>query len=380
MNANKYTYQLAAWALALLALVGCTQQQKEERPVISVAPAHTQDVEIYGDYVGRILPNREVEVRARVEGFVQQVLFEGGRKVQAQAPLFQIDPLPYKARVEKAEAQLKKDMAMAAKAKRDVERLRPLYQQNAASQLDLDNAVAALDNAEATVRMSQADLAQAKLLLSYTTVRAPMTGMISEPAVVAGAVVGPGANSLLAKVVQSDTVRVDFSMTSLDYLRSKQRNVKLGEQDANRSWQQTVRITLADDSDYPLPGIVNFAEPQVDPKTGTFTVQAILPNPEQKLLPGQFTKVKLLLDVVPKAVVVPRKSLLIEKGGAFLYVVRPDSTMEKRFVQLGPEVGQQMVVERGLTAGEMVVSEGQHKLNPGIKVNPQPEGQQPSSH
>ena len=177
-------------------------------------------------------------------------------------------------------------------------------------------------------------------------------------------------NSKLAAVVKSDTVLVDFKMTALDYLRAERRNIKFGEQDTSRSWQPTVTVTLADDSEYPVKGIVDFADPIVDPQTGTFGVRAELSNPNQKLLPGQFTKVKLLLDVRERAIVVPRKAISIEKGGAFIYVVRRDNVAEKRFVQTGPEIGNNIVIERGLGENEQVVIEGYHKLVPGMLVQP----------
>ena len=232
------------------------------------------------------------------------------------------------------------------------------------------NAVAAYESAKANVAMSKADLAQAELELSYTTVRSPIDGYISERYADIGTLVGPGGKSQLATIVESDEVLVDFSLTALDYLRSQQRNVTLGEKDANRSWQPSVTITLADNSIYPLTGIVDFADPQVNPQTGTFGVRAELPNPDRKLLPGQFTKVKLLLDVRENAIVVPSKAVAIEKGGAYIYVVRRDSTAEKRFIETGPEVNNHTVVERGLGPDELVVVEGYHKLTPGALVKP----------
>jgi membrane fusion protein (multidrug efflux system) len=168
--------------------------------------------------------------------------------------------------------------------------------------------------------------------------------------------------------VKSDTVLIDFSMTALDYLKSKERNIIIGQKDSTRSWQPTVTITLPDNSVYPYKGLVDFAEPQVDPKTGTFSVRAEMNNPEHVLLPGQFTKVKLLLDVRENATVIPQKALIIEKGGAYIFVMRKDSTAEKRFIELGPEFGNNVVVERGLIPGEIIVDEGYHKLTPGIKM------------
>ena len=201
---------------------------------MEVEPVGTDDIEIYGEYVGRIRAQQFVEIRARVEGFLERMLFEEGTYVRRGQPLFIIDPKVYQARVNKSRAQLNKDRALAQKAERDLQRIRPLYEQNAASQLDLDNAVASYESATAAVAMSEADLTQAETALSYTTVSSPISGYISERNVDIGTLVSPNGKSLLATVVKSDTVRVDFSMTGLDYLKSKARNVNLGQKDTTR--------------------------------------------------------------------------------------------------------------------------------------------------
>ena len=324
-------------------------------PVVQVEPAETDDIELYGEYVGRIRAQQFVEIRARVEGFLEKMLFEEGTYVKKGQPLFIIDPKLYEARVNKAKAQLNKDKALELKADRDLKRIRPLYEQNAASQLDLDNAIASSETA-----------------LSYTTVSSPLSGYISERSVDIGTLVGPNGKSLLATVVKSDTVRVDFSMTGLDYLKSKARNVNLGQKDSTRKWDPYITITLADNTQYPLRGLVDFADPQVDPETGTFSVRAEMANPDRILLPGQFTKVRLLLDVREDATVVPTKSVVIEKGGAYIFVIRPDSIAERRLIELGPEVNNRVIVERGVVPGEKIVVEGFHKLTHGDKVDPVP--------
>ena len=344
------------------------RSQPEVHPTVVVETVTTDDMEIYGEYVGRIRAQQFVEIRARVEGYLEEMLFEEGTYIKKDQVLFVIDPKLYKARVDGARAQLQKDKALELKAKRDLDRIRPLFEQNAASQLDLDNAIASYESAVSAVIMSEADLAQAELALGYTTVRSPISGYISERNVDIGTLVGPGGKSLLATIVKSDTVRVDFSMTALDYLRSKERNVNLGHQDPTRGWNPYITVTLADDSVYPYEGLVDFADPQVDPQTGTFSVRAEMPNPDHVLLPGQFTKVKLLLDVREGAVVVPSKAVIIEKGGAFIYVIRPDNVAERRFIELGPETDNMMIVERGLIPGERIVVEGYHKLMPGMTV------------
>ena len=363
---------ITALLLAVTAVVVLHFLDREETeeiyPVVTVEKVKQEDVAIYGEYVGRIRAQQFVEIRARVEGYLEKMLFEEGTFINKNQLLFIISQDRYKARVDKAKAQLNKDKAQARKAERDLERIRPLYEQNAASQLDLDNAIAAYETAKASVSMSEADLYQAELELGYTTVNSPISGYITESEVDLGTLVGPSAKSHLATIIKMDTVLIDFSMTALDYLKSKERNVEFGHKDTTRSWQPHVTITLADNTIYPYQGLVDFAAPQVDELTGTFSVRAEMTNPDRALLPGQFTKVKLLLDVRENANVVPLKSVDIEKGGAYIYVLRSDATVERRFIEIGPEINNNVVVERGLSAGEFIVTEGYHKLNPGDKV------------
>ena len=339
-------------------------------PIVEVSPVTTSDVNVYGEYAGRIRAQQFVEVRARVEGYLEKMFFEEGTHIDKGQTLFIIDRKVYKALAEKARAQLNKARANAQKAERDLARIKPLYEQNAASQLDLDNAEAAYESAKAEESVAAADLTQAELVLSYTTVTSPISGYVSERSADIGTLVGPGGKSLLATVVKSDTVLVDFSMTALDYLNSKNRDVNIGQKSESRQWEPYVTVTLADGSEYPFKGLVDFASPQVDPTTGTFSVRAEMPNPDHVLLPGEFTRVKVLKDVLTNAVNVPSKALEIERGGAYIYVVRPDSVVERRFVETGPETGNNVIIERGLSPGEKIVTEGFHKLRHGMKVRP----------
>lgn len=341
---------------------------EEVVPIVSTETVTTEDVQIYGEYPGSVTAQQFVEVRARVEGYLEQMLFEEGTYVKKNQVLFIIDPRQYKATVDRAKAMLEKAKAMELKAERDLERIRPLYDQKAASQLDLDNAIASYESAKAEVLMSEADLKQDELALSYTTVRSPISGYISERHVDIGTLVGPGGQSLLATIVKSDTVTVEFKMTDLDYQISKARNVNIGQKDSLRKWDPYVTITLADKSVYKYRGLVDFADPQVDSRSGTFSVHADIPNPDRELLPGQFTNVTLLLDVREDAVVVPTKAVEIEKDGSYIFVLRNDNIVERRFIELGPETGNNVVVERGLLPGEQIVTEGFHKLQHGMKA------------
>lgn len=364
---------IAAAAVAVVAIVPALLRHHEEAaplPVVAVEPVRTSDVNIYGEYVGRIRAQQFVEIRARVEGYLEKILFEEGTRIKKGQTLFIIDRQVYSARAQKARAQLNKAQAQLNKAERDLARIEPLYEQNAASQLDLDNARAAYESAKAEASVAQADLTQAEITLNYTSVSSPISGYISERSADIGTLVGPGGKSLLATVVKSDTVLVDFSMTSLDYLKSRDRNVNLGPGKDSQRQNSYVTVTLADGTLYPHQGIVDFASPQVDPSTGTFSVRAEMPNPDHALLPGEFTKVKVLLDVRADAIEVPSKAIEIEKGGAYVYIVKPDSVVEKRYVETGPEIGNDIIIERGLAPDEYLVVEGYHKLRHGMKVRP----------
>ena len=375
---NKKTVFCAAAAVVCVAVALIfllrPKHVEEILPIVGVDTVRTRNVEVYGEFPGKIRAQQFVEVRARVEGYLEKMMFAEGTRVNKDQVLFIIDPKQYKAQVDRAEALVAKNKAIALKAERDLARIKPLFEQKAASQLDLDNAVAAYESAKADVNVSEANLTEARLALSYTTVRSPISGYISERHVDIGTLVGPGAQSLLANVVKSDTVLVEFKMTDLDYQKSKARNVNLGQQDTSRHWNPYVTITLADKSQYKYKGLVDFADPLVDAKSGTFSVRAEMPNPERELLPGQFTNVKVLLDVRENAVAVPTKAISIEKSGTFIFVVKRDGTVEKRFIQTGPEVGNVTVVERGLRANEVIVVEGQHKLSHGNKVEAVPYG------
>lgn len=361
---------IAAAALAAGAILVLLRPEHVEEilPVVGIDTVRTRNVEIYGEFPGKIRAQQFVEVRARVEGYLEDMMFAEGTYVKKDQVLFIIDPKQYKAQVDRAEALVTKNKAIALKAERDLARIRPLYEQKAASQLDLDNAIAAYESAKADVQVSEANLTEARLALSYTTVRSPISGYISERHVDIGTLVGPGAQSLLANVVKSDTVLVEFKMTDLDYQKSKARNVNLGQKDTSRHWDPFVTITMADKTQYKYKGLVDFADPLVDAKSGTFSVRAEMPNPDKELLPGQFTNVRVLLDVRENAVAVPTKAITIEKSGSFIYVVKADASVEKRFIQTGPEVENATIVERGLNPNEIIVVEGQHKLSHGTKV------------
>jgi len=369
-------FSLLVYSVLLMTVFsGCREEIPEVViPEVVVSPAEKKDVPIYGRYVGVTRASLDVEVRARVNGFVEEQLFVEGSAVQEGDILYRIDNRPYQARVNRLKAKLASDKAALSKAERDVKRLKPLYEQDAASQLDYDNAISAKEQARAAVAASQAELDEAELELGYTEIQAPLSGMVGESRVDIGALVGSGGQSLLTSVKRVNPIYVTFNMSALDHLHAQRRMTtfmeKLEAEEKGKALEGFVRITLPDDSEYRYLGDVDFTAPHVSPETGTFAVRALLPNPDRELLPGQYTRVRIRLEELPNAVVISEQTIQIEQGGAYVMVVLADDTVEQRFIVTGPRVEGDVVINSGLSANERVIVEGMHRVRHGQKVIP----------
>jgi len=357
----------------MLLSAGCRKEApKVSPPEVVVAPVEKKDVPIVGHYIGVTKASLDVEVRARVDGFVEEQLFAEGSAVKKGALLYRIDNRPYQARVKRMKAKLSSDRAVLAKTERDLNRMEPLYKQDAASQLDYDNALSAKEQAKAAVAASQAELEESELELEYTEIRSPISGMAGESMVDIGTLVGSGGQSLLTSIKKIDPIFVKFNMSALDYLNARRRMTtfmeKLEAEEKGQTLKGFIRINLPDDSEYRHLGDVSFTAPAVNPKTGTFVVRAVLPNPERELLPGQHTRVRIKLDELPDAVTIPEETIQIEQGGAYVMVILPNDKVEQRFVVTGSRVGGEVVIKSGLNADEQVIVEGMHRVRHGQKV------------
>lgn len=356
-------------------LLACKQETTPPPPPeVIVKTVKRETVPVYGNYIGVTKASLDVEVRARITGYVEKVEFVEGSWVDSGQILYLIDDKPYIAKRKQVLAQLEKDKAAYEKAKRDVIRLKPLYEQDAASQLDYDTALSTQEQARASVMSSQANLDEVDLELSYTKVKAPISGMIGGSQADIGALVGSGGISLLTTVQQIDPIYVTFNMSSLDYLNARRRMRTLLEkrkaEEEGKALEGFVRITLPDDSEYRYWGDVSFTDPKVNPKTGTFKVRAVLPNPDSELLPGQYTSARIRLSEFADAVVIEEEAIRVEQGGLYVMVVMPDNTVEHRFVLVKHYGEQGMVIESGLHEGERIIVEGQHRTRHGQLVVP----------
>ncbi len=356
----------------LCTLLACKETPPPAPVEVVTSPAQSTYFPIYGDYVATTRASLDVEVRARVNGFIEEVAFTEGSRVKAGDLLYRIDDRPYKARVNRLSAGVENAQALLRKTQRDVERLEPLFRQDAASQMDLDNALAARDQARAGLAAAQAELKEASLELEYTRVTAPIDGLVGATQADLGALVGSSAQSLLTTVKRVDPMYVQFHMSALDYLNARRRKSSFDDQQKldteGKAVEGFVQITLPDDTRYRYWGDVDFTDPQVNPRTGTFAVRAVIPNPDRELLPGQYVHARLELDVIADAVVIHEKAIQVEQGGTFVMVAMPDNTVERRFIVTGPRSEARVVVSSGLSAGEQIIVEGIHKVRHGQTI------------
>ncbi|MEE4273663.1 MAG: efflux RND transporter periplasmic adaptor subunit [Thermoanaerobaculales bacterium] len=338
-------------------------------PTVIAEPVQRRTIPLYTDYVGRTEASKSVEVRARVDGFLERRAFREGSLVAQGDLLFVIDPKPYEARVRQLDAQVQRCEATLAKTERDVDRLAPLFERNAASRLDYDNALSAREEAEADLESAVAAVEQARLELSYTRITAPLTGLAGARKVSIGTLVGSKGASLLTVVQQVDPMWVTFNMTAEEYLEVRRKlSREAPPDDEPVEVGSLINIRLPDGSRYEHSGGIDFTDPAINPRTGTFQVRAEIPNPDRFLLPGQYVRVSLLRDMRVGALLIPEKAKMIEQGGAYVFVVLADGTAERRFVEIGSRYASSIVIEQGLAAGELVVVEGMHKIQHGQQV------------
>jgi membrane fusion protein (multidrug efflux system) len=330
-------------------------------PEVAVATVAKGDLPLALAYTGRAVGSREVEVRALVSGIVLQRRYEEGRAVRRGDVLFLIDPDRYRAAAELARAELGVERARLAEARRQRDRLQSLLDRKLVSQSQLDEAVSAFEVAEANTAAAQARLRTAELDLSYTEVRAPISGLTSREVRSEGSLAIAGDDSsLLTRIVQTDPIYVEFSLPEREAAQVRTRLA------AGRA--PTVRLGLEAGAEHPVVATLTFLDNAVEPGSGTVRARAVLPNADGRLVPGQFLRAQLDGVVVPGAVAVPRRAVMSSAQGNFVWLVGEGDVAELRPVRLDIAVGDLAVIAEGLAGGERVVVEGVLKVQPGAQV------------
>ncbi len=361
--------------VALMGLVvfmaGC---RKEAPPAMERPPAEVETyttepmtIPVNFEYVGQTEASQEVDVRARVEGVVWEIGFEEGSSVSPGQFLFRIDPRPFEADLQIAEAQQFQTQVAVQSAERDLNRTRRLQESASVSREELDNAISAYETAVASQRLAEANVMKARLELSYTTVTAPIAGMVGRALKKPGDLVDPGQNSLLCNITAQDPMYVNFTIAEKDLLQMRNAEEEgriIPPDDQNYE----VEITLLDGTRYSEVGRINYADVTIEPQTGTGLYRASFANPTGILKPGQFVEVLVRGSRRTNTFVVPQKAVMLGMQGTYVYVVDEDNTVEMRPVHATAWEGENWIIERGLRENERVIIAGTNKTFPGAEV------------
>ncbi len=356
----------------LLLFSGCKREQSA-RPApppaeVEVYVAKATSVPLTFEYIGQTEASQEVDVRARVQGVVWEQGFSEGTSVTAGQFLYRIDPRPFEADLQVADARSYQAKVAVQAAQRDLNRTRSLTESASIAREELDDATSLYETSMASLRLADAQLLKARLELSFTTVTAPVGGRIGLALKRVGDLVDTGENSLLCRITTQDPMYVNFSISEKDMLEYRN-NLKAGRIEAPQTEDFIVEIGLLDKSTYPERGRINFSDVTIDPRTGTGTHRAAFPNPEGLLQPGQYVEVRIIGANRTKTVMVPQGAVMFGMQGSYVYVVGDDDKVEMRPVTATDWEGLNWIIEEGLAAGEQIIISGINKTQPGADVS-----------
>lgn len=363
-------------SIVLLALSGCERPKAAgmEKPPEGPVPVTTAEVKT-GDFpailtaTGQTQAYYTVQIFARISGYLQKRAYTEGNMVSKGQTLFTIDPSDLKNALESAKASYELALANHTNAKAVLNRIKPLAEANAASKQELDTVTANERNAAATVMGAKASLEQAKLNLSYSTIKAPISGFVDKSRMDIGTYVTAGANGLLTTMYQNDPIYVNFTFSENQKI-SRQNALASGKLIAPKDGAYDVELTLGDGTTLTRKGHINFVAPFIDSTTGTITYRAIIGNSDHKLLPGQFVHVNVKGMEWKNALYVPQKTLMTGDKGKFVYAIEANNTVTPKPVVAGEWVGENVLIESGVANGDKIAADGLVKLKPGAEVIP----------
>ncbi len=356
---------LTAWAVAWS---GCGKraQAPPPPPIVQVEEITTTNVPVGVELIGQLDSPQNVEVRARVEAFVDKFLFTEGAEVKEGDPLFKLDDKPFQQRLAAAKGSLAEAKAALNKYEKDVARLTPLAAKKAVPQQDLDNALASVDVGKANVVSAEARVQYAELELSYCDVRAPLTGLIGAKQVSMGDLVGKGQPTLLATISTLNPIWFYCNISEVSFLKAETEIRRTGF----KLEDLPVSLLLADGSTHPEKGKIVFLDRAVDVKTGTLRARVQFPNPAQVLRPGMFARIRIEAGLRPDSLLVPERAVAELQGKNFVWVIGSDKKATQRPVQIGQQFGDRLLILEGLKPGERIVVEGLQKVREGAPVQP----------
>ncbi len=374
---SRSSLQEAAVLLLVLPslLLSCGKKETAPPPLpkVKVVEVLQTTVPVPVDFVGQTYGYKDIPIRARVDGFLTGLFFTEGSVVKKGQLLYTIDPEQLKSVEAQKLSGLAEAKTMLVKAESDLKRIRPLAEINAVSQRDLDAAVANFEAAGSRVDAEEAQLQYARINLGYTRISSPIDGIIGMTEAKVGEYVGKSPNPIVLNEVSSiDTILVNFSISESEFLKLlRMRQARLADTTKGTMARESkISLVLTDGSLYNYPGKFNFANRQVDPSTGTILFQAAFPNPEMILRPGQFARIKVVLDEIEGGLLIPQRCVKELQGIHQVYTLNANNEIELKNVILGIKVGGMWMVESGLKPGETIVFEGLNLVRPGAKVEP----------
>jgi membrane fusion protein (multidrug efflux system) len=355
-----------------LLLFACGEQEKPPPPPppeVSVIETKAADVPLFLEFVGETAGAKDITIRARVEGFLEGLHFKEGSNVKKGDLLYTLESQPFEEKVATRMSGVAEVKTNLAKNKGDLDRYKPLAKINAVSKSDLDAAQAAYDASLSSLEAARANLRAAKIELSYTKIHSPIDGIIGKTQAKVGDFVGKDPSPVILNTVsQVDTILVTFHITETQYLAFTRYKAKLDPAEQANDGDDKFELILVDGSLYGHKGRLDFVDREVDTSTGAMLVQASFPNPEQLLRPGQFTKVRIRIQVVKDAIMIPQRCVMEIQGLHNVFVVDSNNTIQTRDIQVGEKVGSSWMITEGLKPGEKVVYEGLQKVKDGAVV------------
>lgn len=366
--------KILLFVLSLIFVISCNKNDKKEKTPppqnVNVYQVKSESVPIYKDFMGQVYGEKDIPIRARVEGFLERVHFIEGSKVKKGQLLYSIDDKPFQEAVVAQQSKVSRSNTMFTQSDSDLKRIKPLADMNAVSKRDLDMAQAKRESSQSSVNAANANLNIAQINLGYTKIHSPIEGIIGKTLAREGEFVGKNPNPVILNTVSDiKSIRVQFFLSENEYLKYMERVLKTGELEKMKK-QQNLELILSDDSVFKYKGHVDFIDRNIDPTTGTILIQASFPNPNQLIRPGQYTKVRALVAEKSNAVLIPQQTVREIQGQSFVYVINDNDIVENRHIEILKPYKDFFIIKKGLKENEKIVLDNVQKLRSKMKVIP----------
>lgn len=360
----------------VLSILSCKDKEEKAIPPqpLKVYEIQTESVPLYEEFVGQVYGEKDIPIRARVEGFLTGIHFDEGQRVSEGQLLYSIDPEPFQEKVVSEKSKVSEAQTLLVQAESDLRRIEPLAAMDAVSKQELDMSVSKRDAAISSLEAAKANLNIAKINLGYCKMYAPIEGIIGKTNAREGEFVGKDPNPVILNTVsQLRNIRFQFFLSENDYLKIARDYISRTEQKIERSDSADVglRLILSDGHEFPEDGKIDFIDRNIDASTGSILLQATFPNPDRLIRPGQFARIRIRFSQADNAILIPQKCALELQGQYSVYIVNSENKLENRQIIIGETVGEFYLVSEGLNAGEKILMEGLQRARQDLEIIPE---------